>query len=229
MRAHSVLEGRAERSRAFFSSEAGRWDHLRHELFGDRAELKLLPGLLHGTEVVGDLGCGTGHLTRLLAPFARRVFAIDRSPSMLEVARRRLSDCANVEVRQGELGAVPIEARTLNLAILSLVLHYVVDLDEALAEVHRVLRPGGRILILDMHQHDRASFRDEMGHVWLGFSPDSLGALLEEIGFGGVRVAPLPPDPEAEGPRLFALRAIRTERGRLSRKSAGSSMRMLEL
>ena len=229
MRARSVLETRAERSRAFFSSEASRWDRLRQELFGDRADLKLLPGLLHGTEVIGDLGCGTGHLTRLLAPFARRVVAIDRSPAMLQVARRRLRDCENAEVRQGDLNALPIESGKLNLAILSLVLHYVVDLDRALSEVHRVLRPGGRILILEMQEHDRASFRDEMGHVWLGFPPHALRDLMEEVGFGAVRVAPLPADPEAAGPRLFVIRALRTDRGRRTPRPAGGKMRMLEL
>ena len=229
LRAGSVLEARAEQSRAFFSSEAGRWDQLRQELFGDRVDLKLLPGLLHGTEIVGDLGCGTGHLTQILAPFARRVVAVDRSPAMLEVARSRLKDCENVEVRQGDLGDLPVEAGRLNLAILSLVLPYVVDLDRALSEVHRALRPGGRILILDMQKHDRISFREKMGHVWLGFAPETLGTLLEDVGFGSVRIAPLPADPGALGPRLFALRAIRTDRGRRLRRPAGGTMRMLEL
>jgi len=229
MRARSVLEARTERSRAFFSSEAGRWDHLRQELFGDSSDFKLLPGLLHGTEVIGDLGCGSGHLVRLLAPFSRRVVAIDRSPAMLDVARCRLRDCENVEVRQGDLNALPIESGELNLAILSLVLHYVVDLGRALTEVHRVLRPAGRILILEMQEHDRASFRDEMGHVWLGFDPHALRALLEEVGFGAVHVSPLPADPEAAGPRLFLIRAIRTDSRRRTLRPAAGKMRMLEL
>ena len=228
-RARTVLEARAERSQAFFTSEASRWDHLRQELFGDQADLKLLPGLLHGTEVIGDLGCGTAHLTRLLAPFAKEVIAIDRSQAMLEVARRRLSNQGNVEVRSGNMTDLPIESGMLNLAIVSLVLHYVVDLDRALSEVHRALRPGGRILILDMQEHDRASFREEMGHVWLGFDPHALGALVEEVGFSAVRVAALPADPEAAGPRLFVLRAIRTEGGRRTPRPPGRRMRMMEL
>ncbi len=229
IRARSVLEARAERSRAFFSSEAGHWDQLRRELFGDRADLKLLPGLLHGTEVIGDLGCGTGHLSRLLAPFARQIIAIDRSPEMLDVARSRLQGCGNVEVREGDLNALPIETGRLNLAIVSLVLHYVVDPDRVLSEVHRALRPGGRILILDMQRHDRAGLREEMGHVWLGFVPEELRVLLEEVGFGSVGFAPLPPDPESTGPRLFVLRAIRSERGRRAPRHTPGGMRMLEL
>jgi ArsR family transcriptional regulator len=207
LRSRSVLEARAERSSAFFSSEAGRWDQLRHELFGGAADLKLLPGLLRGTELVGDLGCGTGHLSRLLSPFAREVFAIDRSREMLEVARSRLGDCANVQLREGDLTALPLGDGSLDVAIVSLVLHYVVDLDRALAEVHRVLRSGGRILLLDMQRHDREGFREEMGHVWLGFQPEALERLLEEVGFGDVSTVALPPDPDASGPSLFVLRA----------------------
>jgi len=209
LRSRSVLEARAERSRAFFSSEAGRWDHLRKEVFGDFAHLGLLPGLLQGSEMVGDLGCGTGHLTRLLAPFARGVIAVDRAKEMLEVARGRLLDLENVQLREGDLTGLPLDGGVLDVAVLALVLHYVVDLERALREVHRVLRPGGRVLLLDMLEHDREGFREEMGHVWLGFRPEALELLLEEVGFGAVNIVTLPPDPDAGGPRLFVLRANR--------------------
>jgi len=206
LRSKSVLEARAERSRAFFSTEAGRWDSLRRELFGGRADLQLLPGLLEGTERVGDLGCGTGQLARLLAPFAGELVAVDRSPQMLDLARERLRGQAGVRVEQGDLEALPLKDGSLDVAILSLVLHYVVDPARALAEVHRTLRPGGRILILDMQRHQRARFREEMGHVWLGFTPAELEGWLEDAGFEAIRLVDLPPDPEAAGPLLFSLR-----------------------
>ena len=209
VRARSVIEARAERSRSFFSSEAGRWDGLRQELFGDRAELQLLPALLEGTETVGDLGCGTGRLTRLLAPFAGKVIALDRSPEMLEIARERVGCLPNVEVKEGTLETIPIPDATLDLAILSLVLHYVVDPVRALVEVRRTLRPGGRILLLDMLPHERASFREEMGHVWLGFSAGVLTEWLEVAGFAPPSIAELPADPGAEGPLLFSSSARR--------------------
>jgi SAM-dependent methyltransferase len=210
-RARSVLEARAERSKVFFSSQAGRWDALRKDLFGARADLQLLPGLLVGSEVVGDLGCGTGHLARLLAPFSREVIALDRSPEMLRIAKERTCDLGNVEVREGNLEALPIADATLDVAILSLVLHFVVDPGRALAEVHRTLRPGGAVLILDMLAHQRADFREEMGHVWLGFSPEALGEWLAEAGFGATpTVTELPAEPGASGPLLFALRARRS-------------------
>lgn len=211
LRAKSVLQARAERARAFFTAEATRWDHLKDKLFGARSDLQLLPGLLDGTEVVGDLGCGTGRLSALLAPFAREVIGVDRSPEMLKLARGRLGDRANIRLEQGDLEALPIKDESLDVAILSLVLHYVTEPERALAELHRVLRPGGRVLILDMQEHDRAGFREEMGHLWLGFAPDGLCASLEKAGFRAARWTPLPPDPEAAGPLLFALRARRNE------------------
>jgi SAM-dependent methyltransferase len=208
-RARSVMETRAERSRAFFSAEAGRWDSLREELFGRRAELQLLPGLLEGTETVGDLGCGTGQLARLLAPFAGRVVGVDRSAEMLELARERLARASNVELRQGELEALPLDDGALDVAILSLVLHYVADPARVFVEARRVLRPGGRLLILEMQRHQRAAFREEMGHLWLGFSTDEIEQWLVDAGFRDIRVAEPPADPEASGPLLMSARARR--------------------
>lgn len=209
IRSRSVLTARAERSKAFFSSEAGRWDRLRQELFGGAADLHLLPGLLWGGERVGDLGCGTGQLAQALAPFAGEVVAVDRSPEMLELARTRLEGHANVEVRHGELENLPLESSTLDVAILSLVLHYVVDPRRVLAEVARVLSPGGRVLILDMQRHERAAFREEMGHVWLGFTRHEMTGWLDEAKLTSVHMVDLPPQAEAGGPLLFALRASR--------------------
>lgn len=211
-RARGVLDARATGSRAFFRSEAGRWDRLREQLFGNRVDAALLAGLLRGTEAVGDLGCGTGHLTRLLAPFARRVIGVDRSPAMLGVARRRLRNEPSAEVVQGDLAALPVDSGVLDLAILSLVLHYVVDLEAVFAEVHRVLGPGGRVLIVEMRDHGRPGFAEKMGHLWPGFRPEALEELLGGIGFRPRGIRHLAPRPEADGPDLFVLRAEREGR-----------------
>src|SRR5439155_14098480 len=87
----SILAERQTRSQAFFSSSAGQWDRLRAEMFGDRFHLLALAGLLDEAWTVGDLGCGTGQITETLAPFVRRVIAVDRSRAMLKAARQRLA------------------------------------------------------------------------------------------------------------------------------------------
>jgi ubiquinone/menaquinone biosynthesis C-methylase UbiE len=154
--------------------------------------------------VVGDLGVGTGALAARLAPFAARVIGVDRSEEMLRAATVRLGGTRNVELRPGDLEALPIADEELDLAILGLVLHYVVDPRRVLAEACRALKTGGRVLLLDMRAHDRgAAYAESMGHVWSGFDPDRVLGWLSEAGFERARLSPLTPDPEATGPLLF--------------------------
>ena len=207
----SVLEQRRIRSKEFFSTAAGEWDALRGELFGSGAELWPLFALADERWTVGDLGCGTGGSSVLLAPFVRRVVAVDDSPAMLDAARTRLDRLENVEVRNGELTELPLDDGELDAAILSLVLHHVAEPIDALREVRRVLHPGGRIVIMDMMPHDREEFRERMGHAWLGFGEEQLGAWLAEAGFESFRYQPLPLAPEAKGPALFAATGKRME------------------
>jgi ArsR family transcriptional regulator len=128
---------------------------------------------------------------------------------MLQAARRRLRDLPNVEIRRGDLEALPVDARTLDAATLMLVLHHVPDPAAVLADAARVLRPGGRLLIADMLPHDREEYRQQMGHVWLGFGDEQVRRLLGASGFVKVRVVPLPADPESKGPALFVATATR--------------------
>ncbi len=203
-RAVGVLEERRLRSAAFFARAAERWDELREELFGQGVRTAPLLGLLEGEWRVGDLGAGTGALAAMLAPFVRSVVAVDRSEEMLRAARLRLEGVPNVELRRGELEALPLEDGSLDVAFLALVLHYVVAPPRVLAEVRRVLAPGGRVVVLDMRAHERGvGYAEEMGHVWPGFDPDRLAGWLEEAGLADAHVHPLPPDPSARGPLLF--------------------------
>src|SRR5206468_7571522 len=121
---------------------------------------------------VGDLGCGTGQVAAALAPFVRRVIAIDGSVAMLRAARRRLHDRTNVELRHGHLESIPINDGQLDAATLMLVVHHVPEPPRAIGEVARVLKPGGRLIMVDILPHDRESYRRRMGHIWLGFGDD---------------------------------------------------------
>ncbi len=204
-----VLSRRRAKSQEFFANAAGGWDRLREDLFGDTFYLWAVLGLIDPALVVGDLGCGTGQLTETIARYVGRVIAVDGSPDMLEAARRRLAGADNVELRQGELEALPLGAGELDVAMLSLVLHYSPEPQRALEEIARVIRPGGRLLVVDMQPHDREEYQQQMGHVWLGFSEKQISRFLMGAGFDDVRVRPLPADPDAKGPALFAAVATR--------------------
>lgn len=203
-RLRAVLAARRAGSRAYFEGAAAGWDATRTELFGRAADASALLALLDPTWTVGDLGCGTGATAAAVAPWVARVIAVDGSPAMLEAARSRLQGVANVELRAGELEALPVADRELDVALLFLVLHHVAEPALVLAEAARALRPGRTLLVVDMLPHDREEYRRTMGHVWLGFPEPQLAGWLREAGFAPPRVRTLTPDPDARGPVLFA-------------------------
>jgi ubiquinone/menaquinone biosynthesis C-methylase UbiE len=204
-----VLARRGETSQRFFATSAAQWDRLRDELFGADFAWRALVGLLPHTWVVGDLGCGTGVVLSWLAPHVARAIGVDGSDEMLTAARTRLGSLANVELRCGPLEALPLEDATLDAATLMLVLHHLPAPALALAEAARVLKPGGRLLIVDMTPHEREEYRQQMGHVWLGFAEEQIRRLLGQAGFESVQMHALPAVTEARGPALFAATASR--------------------
>lgn len=206
-RLEATLAERRTNSQEFFSSSAGQWDRLRDELFGDRFHLAALAAFADPEWTVGDLGCGTGQVSAALAPFVARVIAVDASAAMLQAARKRLHAFENIDVRRGDLEALPIDAARLDAAMLMLVLHHVPEPDRALAEVARTLKPGGRLIVVDMLPHDRENYRQQMGHVWLGFSADHVRQTLSESGFSDTSIVPLLPDAKSKGPGLFVATA----------------------
>ena len=209
-RLNKVLARRRSKSQEFFSSASGDWDRLREEMFGRTFHLHALLALLDPSAAVGDLGCGTGQLTALVAPHVSQVISVDSSAEMLDAARARLHEQRNLDLRLGNLEALPIDNEKLDIAMMGLVLHHVPEPALALAEAARVLRPRGRVLVIDMLPHDRAEYQQQMGHVWLGFPEAQMRKLLSAAGFDGLRFHPLPIDEDAKGPALFV--AVGTKR-----------------
>lgn len=193
----------AARQGSFFGRMHAGWDDLRRELFGDAFLLPALTALLSDELVVADLGCGTGPALAALAPAVRRVVGVDREPRMLAAAAARTRAFDNVELRPGGLAQLPLEPEEVDAALCILVLHHVADLQRAFQEIHRILRPGGRLVVVDMIAHDRQDWRHSMGHRHLGFARDTLEAQAQAGGLALRRWAPLPPTPEAAGPPLF--------------------------
>jgi SAM-dependent methyltransferase len=199
-----ILARRGSASQQFFAASAGEWDRLRGELFGEFVSVQALVALLPPTWTIGDLGCGTGALLPVLSPYVATVIGVDASEEMLAAARHRSQALPNVELRRGPLEALPLADASLDAAVMMLVLHHLPAPVPALREARRVLKPGGKLLLVDMAAHDREEYRQQMGHVWLGFSEDQLRRFAEQAGFPALRIEPLPPTADAKGPGLFA-------------------------
>jgi len=206
-RAESVLAKRRDRAQVFFLNSANMWDAMRTEMIGARTDLLALLDLLDPTWVVGDLGCGVGHIAEALAPCVTRVIAVDESGPMLDAAKLRLDEHENVELRAGTIEALPIDDDSLDAAVLFLVAHFVADPARAMREVRRVIKPGGRLLIVDLMSHDRADYVIQLGHVWQGFDAEQMKQWLTEAGFQSSRYRALPADPAAKGPTMFVASA----------------------
>jgi len=220
-RLRDVVARRQSRSQEFFSTAADQWAELRRRLFGQRFEVQALASLFDPDWTIGDLGCGTGELTEALAAGAGQVIAVDDSEAMLNAARGRLNGRGNVELRQGRIESLPIADGELDAATLVLVLHYLAEPATAIREAARALRPGGRLLVVDMLPHDRAEYRQEMGHVWLGFEPDEVTRWLRDAGLDEIKLRQLPTDMAAKGPALFAAIAVKPAHRKTTRKSSG--------
>ena len=151
-----------------------------------RALAHLLPPL-----DVADLGCGEGYLTIETARWAKSVVAVDRSDAVLERARdlARRRRVGNITWKKGDLTKLPLPDASVDVALLSQALHHAARPDRVLAEATRVLRPGGRVLLLDLRQHDQAWVRERLGDVRLGFRDSELDKLLRDAGLEQVRVS----------------------------------------
>ena len=198
----------------FYSDVAGEWDRLRGELYGERFTDAALGALIPPDWTVADLACGSGSVAALLAPQVARVVAVDRSREMLAAARRRLVGRRNVELRRGELEALPVEDASCDAALLLLGLTHVAEPARALAEAARILRPGGRLVVVDLLAHDRDDFRRRLGQLRNGFEPGELAGLVAAAGLERVSCATLPPEAAAKGPALLLAAGSRPAAGR---------------
>lgn len=180
-----TLAAREIRSDHFFNRLGHRWDALRESAFGPTFHLEALVHLLPRELDVADLGTGTGFLLPLLGEHFRRVVAVDMSERMLELARDRVAETglANIDFRLGELLDLPIQPAEIDLALAFLLLHHVDRIDVALEQIFTALRPGGRLLMVEIHPHHNERFRTHMGDRRPGLPPEHLEDLLARAGF----------------------------------------------
>ena len=204
-----VIASRNTDSKGFFGRVGGEWSGLRRSLFGERFDSEALLSLLPAEWAVADLGCGTGDISAEIAPFLRKVVAIDREPAMIEAARKRLRDHANVEVRKGSLEELPATAGEFDACVISLVLHHVPAPAKVLVAARKALAKHGSIIVIDMVAHARSEYRTAMGHEHLGFSQTALAELASEAKLKLALYRPLRPAIDARGPGLFVARLMK--------------------
>jgi ArsR family transcriptional regulator len=211
----AVLHQRRVQSETFFERVGHHWDQMRVDCFGSAFPLEALTALLPRDWTVADVGTGTGHLLGLLSARFERVIAVDPVPAMLDTARSRLElqGADNIDFRAGDLSRLPIGDAEVDLVLAELVLHHVSSPSEGLKELGRILRPGGRVLIVEQAAHQLEEFHDRMQDRWWGFDAGKLSVEVARAGFEEVRHSPLASaEPtNAEAPELFVLTARRTQ------------------
>jgi ubiquinone/menaquinone biosynthesis C-methylase UbiE/DNA-binding transcriptional ArsR family regulator len=210
LRVQQTLRKRQADPQSFFAGAAGQWDKLRGELYGHAFSAAALLALVPADWVVADLGCGTGPLIADLAPYGVRLIGVDSSADMLKAARKRLGNLPNVDLRRGDLLDLPIEPATCDAALLVLALTYVAEPAKVIAEAARVLKAGGKLVVVDLLPHDRDDFRRQMGQASLGLSADFVAGAMRDAGLADATDRPLPPEGGAKGPALFLATGART-------------------
>lgn len=184
-----ILESRRQEAERYFNEVAGRlgknycpgrsWEAIGHFL------LLLTPSI-----EIADLGAGEGVLSQLLARRARRVYCIDNSPRMVEVGRQLAEqhDIDNLEYKLGDIEKVPLADASVDLAFLSQALHHAEHPPQAIMEAVRILRPAGRLAILDLEEHTFEKAHELYADRWLGFRQGALHTYLREAGLQQVEV-----------------------------------------
>jgi ubiquinone/menaquinone biosynthesis C-methylase UbiE/DNA-binding HxlR family transcriptional regulator len=188
--ARRVIKKRQDKMRAFFDSVAGRHgkDYVPGKSWKAMAEalLRLMP-----PQIIADLGAGDGSFSLLLAQNAEKVMAVDSSAKMIEFAREQAQrhHVKNVDYRLGDMEELPIDDTSVDVVFFSQSLHHALHPDRAICEASRILKPGGRIAILDLAKHRFEEARDIYADEWLGFSEAELEYMLEHAGFTSPRTS----------------------------------------
>ncbi len=185
-----ILRKRKDQVRAYFDDLAGKFGR---EYVPGRSWKGLAEAMLKilNYDVVADLGAGEGTLSQLIAQRAKKVIAVDNSEKMVEFGKKlaRENQLPNLEYRLGDIESPPIDDSSVDLAILSQALHHAEQPAKALSEAHRILKPGGRLIVLDLLQHTFEKARELYYDTWLGFSEVELAEMISSAGFEDVETA----------------------------------------
>lgn len=191
-RLDAIRAERAEAARRYFEAHAATWDSVRSMHVAECEVEKAIADALTG-EPLGhllDIGTGTGRMLELFAKEADGAIGVDRSSEMLRLARVKLeaAGVSGASLRQGDMYALPLGDRSADSIILHQVLHYAQTPGSAIAEAARVLRPGGRLLVIDFAQHEREDLRNRDAHLRLGFADDAMRGWFSTAGLAVDRI-----------------------------------------
>ena len=185
-----ILNRRREQAQVYFNQVAGRFDRSygpgrSWQAFGHLL-LRTIPSL-----TIADLGAGEGLLSELLARRAKKVIAVDNSEKIIAfgAAKAKKNGLKNLEFRLGDLQNPPIDPHSVDLAILSQALHHADEPAKAIQSVHKILKPGGQVMILDLLKHNFEKARELYGDRWLGFAEGDLHRWLEAAGFKKIEIS----------------------------------------
>ena len=178
-----------EASSEYFQQVAGSWDQISAGYFGKPVrDAAIAKAYLRPEMAVADIGAGTGFVAAGLAPLVKRVYVVDGSAPMLEVAKQNLAQFTNIEYHEADGSSLPFPEDSLDAIFANMYLHHSTDPQAAIREMVRVLRPGGRLVITDMDSHPYAWLKEEMADVWQGFDRDQIRTWFQEAGLVNVIV-----------------------------------------
>ena len=183
-RLEEILAKRKARSKAYFDGVVSEWDRIKRNYIQDALPFLVAANLVRPEGVAVDVGAGTGEVLLALARTGAKVIGVDNSEKMLAVCRQRAEDAGlkNVELRAGDAEALPLADEECDTALSSMLLHHLGDPARGVAELARVVRPGGKVVIIDLAKHDHEWAREIMADVWLGFTEQQIRQWLSRAG-----------------------------------------------
>lgn len=210
-------------TKEFFNKVAPEWDELRSGYYDESIKNRLIqPGMLEKSMTVVDLGSGDGYISRSVAGFVGKVYAVDISAGMLRALdkKARNSGIENIQTVESDGQDVPLQDSCADVVFASMYLHHIEDPEIAIKEMHRLLKPGGTVFLADYYEHGNKELKEKMHDVWPGFKLSDVRKWFVKNGFGIVKIEGLADQPvsgKSDPARIFILMAVKKQSAAVKR------------